>query len=90
MPVPQYPLHGERQQVRRDGSPRFQIRQPRLSETLAGEAPGLVGVEEEPSQLWFCPHGVAVLDAVLGERWDITSAGCRLATIRAALEGAEA
>ena len=54
------------------------MRQPRLSETLAREAPGLVGIEEEPSQLWFCPHRVAVLDAVLGERWDITPAGCRL------------
>ena len=66
------------------------MRQPRLSETLAREAPGLVGIEEEQSQLWFCPHRVAVLDAILGERWDITPAGCRLATIRAALEGAEA
>ena len=44
--------------MRRDGSPRLEVRQPRLSETLAGEAPGLVGIEEEPSQLWFCPTGL--------------------------------
>lgn len=36
------------------------------------------------------PHRVAVLDAVLGERRDITPAGCRAATIQAALRGAEA
>ena len=66
MPDPEYPLHWERCRVRRDGSLNFQGRQPHLSEALAGEAVGLVEVEEELWQSWFCDYKVAVLDAPKG------------------------
>ena len=46
-----------------DGSLKFQGWQPHLSEALAGEAVGLVEVEEELWQIWFCDYKVAVLDA---------------------------
>lgn len=54
VPDPEYPLYWERRRVRRDGSLKFQGRQPHLSEALAGEAVGLVEVEEELWQIWFC------------------------------------
>ena len=63
VPDPEYPLHWERCRVRRDGSLKFQGRQPHLSEALAGEAVGLVEVEEELWQIWFSDYKVAVLDA---------------------------
>ena len=42
--------------MRRDGSLKLQGRQPHLSEALAGEAAGLVEVEEELDQFWFCDY----------------------------------
>ena len=86
VPDPEYPLYWERRRVRRDGSLKFQGRQPHLSEALAGEAVGLVEVEEELWQIWFCDYKVAVLDAAQGKLWPVGSAGRRPAAIQAALE----
>lgn len=52
--------------MRRDGSLKLQGRQPHLSEALAGEAAGLVEVEEELEQFWFCDYKMAVPDAAQG------------------------
>ena len=87
VPDPEYPLHWERRRVRRDGSLKFQGRQPHLSEALAGEAVGLV--EEELWQIWFCDYNVAVLDAAQGKLWGVGSAGRRPATIQAAMKAAK-
>ena len=87
VPDPEYPLHWERRRVRRDGSLKFQGRQPHLSEALAGEAVGLV--EEELWQIWFCDYKVAVLDTAQGKLWGVGSAGRRPATIQAGMEAAK-
>ena len=76
--------------MRRDGSLKFQGRQPHLSEALAGEAVGLVEFGEELWQIWFCDYNVAVLDAAQGKLWGVGSAGRRPAAIQAALEAARA
>ena len=89
MPNPEYPLHWERRRVRRDGSLKFQGRQPHLSEALAGEAVGLVEVEDELWPIWFCDYKVAVLDAAQGKLWGVGSAGRRPATIQAAMKAAK-
>ena len=75
--------------MRRDRSLKFQRRQPRLSEALAGEAVGLVEVEEELWQTWFCDDKVAALDAAQGKLWGVGFAGCRPAVIQAAREAAK-
>ena len=86
VPDPEYPLYWERRRVRRDGSLKFQGRQPHLSEALAGEAVGLVEVEEQLWQIWFCDYKVAVWDAAQGKLWGVGSAGRRPAAIQAAME----
>ena len=72
--------------MRRDGSLKLQGRQPHLSEALAGEAAGLVEVEEELDQFWFCDYQMAVLDAAQGRLWGVGSADPRPASIQAASE----
>ena len=86
VPDPEYPLYWERRRVRRDGSLKFQGRQPHLSEALAGEAVGLVEVEEQLWQIWFCDYKVAVWDAAQGKLWGVGSAGRRPAAVQAAME----
>ena len=46
VPNPEYPLHWERRGAFRNGSLKFQGRQPKLIEALAGEPAALVEVEE--------------------------------------------
>ena len=46
---------------------KFQGHQPHLSAVLAGEAVGLVEVEEGLWQIRFCDYKVAMLDVVQGK-----------------------
>ena len=57
-PNPEWPLHWERRGAFRKGSPKFQGRQPNLSETLAMEPAELVEVEEQLWQIQFCDYVV--------------------------------
>ena len=89
VPDPEYPLYWERRRECRDGSLKFQGRQPYLSEALAGDVVGSVEVEEDLWQIWFCGYKVAVLDSAQAKLWGVGSAGRRPATIQAALEAAK-
>ena len=52
VPDPEYPLHWERRGAIQNGSPKFQARQPNLSETLAMEPAAVVEGEEQLRQTY--------------------------------------
>jgi len=74
LPNPEYPLHWERRGAIQNGSPKFQGRQPKLIEALAGEPTALVEVEEQLRQSPFRNHGGAVLEATLWKLRGVASA----------------
>lgn len=90
LPDPEYPGHWERRRVRRDGRMKFQGHQRYLSEALAGEVVGLVEVEEERWQVWFCNFAVAVLDMAQGKLWAVGATGRRPAPLQAVPEEGQA
>ena len=89
LPCPECPPHWERREAFRNGSLKFQRRQPKLSGALAAEPAELVEVEEQLQQTYFRNHGGAVLEATLRKLRGVVSADRLAEAVQAVLEAAE-